>query len=359
MLVGAKTHLGKVRKNNQDGYLVLEKAEWQLYAVADGMGGHRSGEVASSLAIETLRDYFSCTDLREFEQNWQAYLTQVFQEANRKICNLGSKNTEHQGMGTTLTMALHKNSNLYIGHVGDSRLYLVQEGNLRKVTQDHSLVEELVRQGEITPEEAYHHPQKNILLRALGTDPAEIVVDLHKEDFPLHDFMILATDGLTNLVEDQEIRKFITSLTPEESVNELVKLANKRGGHDNITVLVVKNFAKKKTKQVAKPVRKKNPLLVMTIAVLALALSFGYYYLNNSYFLGLYQKKVAIYRGIPLTLGSFRLCRVEEKTSINQQEVSSPYQARIKEGILLSNKEEAYKLIKDITSLPRNQENKR
>lgn len=246
MLIGVKTHLGQVRKINQDSYLVLEKEEWQLYAVADGMGGHKAGEVASCLAIETLRDFFSQTPLNDLKNNWQTYLNLAFQEANRKIFELSCQNSNYEGMGTTLTMVLHSNSNLYIGHVGDSRLYLIREKEMRKITKDHSLVEELVRQGEITAQEAVHHPQKNILLRALGSSNQEVLVDLCQESFGLNDFLLLSTDGLTNLVEEKEIQEFVSTLTPEKSVEQLVKLANQRGGHDNITVLVVQNLPQKK-----------------------------------------------------------------------------------------------------------------
>lgn len=238
MLIGAKTDLGKVRQINQDNYLLLEKPEWQLFVVADGMGGHKSGEVASTLAVETMKELFSSYHLTDLEENWQTYLNSAFQEANRRITNLSSSESQYEGMGTTLTVALHKGSKLYIGHIGDSRLYLVHRGEIKRITQDHSLVEELVRQGELTPEQATNHPQRNILLRALGSLP-QVSVDFYQEDcYPKETIIILATDGLTNLVQDTEIMEWVLNFPPEKAVEELINIANKRGGHDNITVLV-------------------------------------------------------------------------------------------------------------------------
>lgn len=245
MQVGAKTSLGQVRKVNEDNYLLLEEDKWKLYAVADGMGGHKAGEVASYLAVETLKEFFSNSVLTDLEKNWRTYLNQAFLEANSAIVNLSQKNTEHEGMGTTLTAVLYIGERLYIGHVGDSRAYLIRNEKIRRITNDHSLVEELVRRGEITDEEAKNHPQRNILLRALGS-ASEITVDFYDEDFYPNDIAVLATDGLTNLVEDREIKETTLNLPPLKAVEQLIKLANSRGGYDNITVLVVKNELKKK-----------------------------------------------------------------------------------------------------------------
>jgi len=240
MLVGIKTDLGKVRKINQDNCLALDKKDWQLYLVADGMGGHKSGEIASYLAIKAVEKFFSTLNMADWEEKWQYYMNEAFKKANEDILTLSSNNKEHDGMGTTLTAALYKKDKLYIAHVGDSRLYLLVEGMLKKITRDHSLVEELVRQGEITPEQAVHHPQKNILLRALGSWN-DFLVDVYQEDFKEGQIVLLATDGLTNLVTTEEIKEKIISLLPQAAAESLVDLANQRGGYDNITVLIVKN----------------------------------------------------------------------------------------------------------------------
>jgi len=241
MQVGVKTDLGRVRKVNEDNYLILERDNWELYAVADGMGGHQAGEVASSLAIEALKEYFSVRDLLDLEENWGRYWKEAFQEANSKILLFGQKNTEQMGMGTTLTGVIHQKGKLYLGHVGDCRLYLIRGEEIRKITDDHSLVEELVRRGEVGLEEAKFHPQRNILLRALGSS-SQMEVDLYQEDFAFQDSLLLATDGLTNLVEEKEIQESVSSWPPEQAVEMLTKLANQRGGHDNITTIIVKNL---------------------------------------------------------------------------------------------------------------------
>lgn len=350
MQVGARTDLGQVRKINEDNYLLLETKEWQLYAIADGMGGHQAGEVASSMAVDCLKDFFSEKELADWEENWKNYLDQAFQEANRKIYNLSQQSSMHQGMGTTLTAVLHKNGQLYIGHVGDSRMYLVRGEEIKRVTNDHSLVEELVRQGEMTVEEAKYHPKRNILLRALGS-AQEIGVDLYKEDFVLQDILLLSTDGLTSLVEEEEIKTYILNWPPEKAAEKLTKLANGRGGHDNITIIIVKNiFQEKKTKNINYNwIRYGKKIIIFSLLLLVLS---GYYYWDNSYFLGFYQDKLTIFKGVPLALGSFKLCKVEEITGIDQTEVVNPYRERVKEGIMVRDKNEAYVLIKDITSLP-------
>ena len=350
MQVGAKTDLGQVRKINEDNYLLLEKKEWQLYAIADGMGGHQAGEVASSLAVDCLKEFFSEKELVDWEKNWRIYLDQAFQEANRKIYNLSQQSSQHQGMGTTLTAVLHKNGHLYIGHVGDSRMYLVRGEEIKRVTNDHSLVEELVRQGEMTTAEAKYHPKRNILLRALGS-AQEIGVDLYEEDFASQDILLLSTDGLTSLVEEEEIKTYILNWSPEKAAEKLTKLANSRGGHDNVTVVIVKNILQEKKTRNIKCKWIKYGKRLLTFSLLLLVLS-GYYYWDNSYFLGFYQDKLTIFKGVPLALGSFKLCKIEEITRIDRKEVVNPYRERVKDGIMVRDKKEAHVLIKDITSLP-------
>lgn len=350
MQVGAKTDLGQVRKINEDSYLLLGKKDWQLYAIADGMGGHQAGEVASTLAVDFLKEFFAKKDLRDWEESWQIYLEQAFQEANRRIYTLSQQSSEHQGMGTTLTAVLHKNGQLYVAHVGDSRMYLLRGTEIERITNDHSLVEELVRQGEMTMEEAKYHPQRNILLRALGS-AQEIGVDLYQESFAHEDIMLLCTDGLTSLVEEEEIKDHILNYSSEIAADKLVKLANSKGGHDNITVIIVKNAdQEKKTKNIeSKWIKYGKELLTFSLIILVVS---GYYYWDNSYFLGFYQDKLTIFKGVPLALGGLKLSKIEEVTKIDRKQVVNPYRERINQGIMLDNKEEAYDLIRDITALP-------
>jgi len=236
MKFGAKTDIGLVRENNEDAFLVCPRR--RLLAVADGMGGHLAGEVASRLAIEVL-DRKVPFPVPSDESSAARMLESTFQEANEVILQYGRRFPDCYGMGTTLTAALLCGSRLIIGHVGDSRLYLWRRGNFRCLTADHSVAEELVRNGTISPEAALHHPYRHVLTRALGTD-FQLEVDILEKTLEPGDRVLLCTDGLSNLVMDNEIedilRENLRSL--EEIADSLVNLALNRGGYDNVTVVV-------------------------------------------------------------------------------------------------------------------------
>lgn len=232
MRVGVRTDVGLVRESNEDGYHVGER----VWVVADGMGGHQAGEVASHLALETL----SQAGLGEGDQGGDGiYLVEAIKEANRRIYDEARRNPAFAGMGTTLTAAVYDDGCLYIGHVGDSRAYLVREGAIIQLTEDHSVVAELLRDGTLSAEEARVHPHRNYLTRALGIE-REVAVDLIKEGICEGDRLILTTDGLTNMVEDEEILEVVMRMKdPQESCDLLTEMARRRGGTDNITVLIV------------------------------------------------------------------------------------------------------------------------
>ncbi|NPV91397.1 MAG: Stp1/IreP family PP2C-type Ser/Thr phosphatase [Firmicutes bacterium] len=234
MEVWARTEVGLVRQLNEDSFLV--KPERGFLAVADGMGGHQAGEVASQLAVATLDRV-----VQGVEDDPQPGLTleRAFLEANTEVWRQGQSNPDFYGMGTTLTAVLVGDKSLSAAHVGDSRLYLCREGKLRQLTSDHSVVEELLRSGVISPQAAVNHPFRHILTRALGTEKS-VNVDLIEETTMPGDRLMLCSDGLTNLVSDQELEKILgdPDHTPESSVDELTELALKRGGHDNITVVI-------------------------------------------------------------------------------------------------------------------------
>ena len=232
---GAATDTGRVRPSNEDAYLALPG----LFAVADGMGGHRGGSVASALALETLRGRLvdgdgPCTTDR---------LVLAVQEANEVIVDRAAQDPELLGMGTTLTaialVQLHDQAALGVVNVGDSRLYLLKDGELEQITEDHSLVATLERQGRLTREEAAVHPQRNILTRALGID-ARVMVDSWEILPFVGDRYLLCSDGLYNEVDDRRIEATLRKLAdPAEAAHELVRLANEAGGRDNITCVVV------------------------------------------------------------------------------------------------------------------------
>ncbi len=241
MNVSAISDIGKVRDINEDNYCIYEK-DYKLFIVADGMGGHNAGEVASFLVVNSIKDHITnyvSADMEE--QAVKGIIFEAFNRANEKVYLYAQENSSCDGMGTTATLALKMDSTLYIGHVGDSRAYIIRDSVIEQITQDHSLVAELVRSGSITEIEANKHPQKNIITRALGTNK-NIKVDIFNMDFSYGDILILCTDGLSNFVDKYEIEKTALEFKDSNDACErLVSMANKRGGYDNITVLVAKN----------------------------------------------------------------------------------------------------------------------
>jgi len=224
--VGAATDIGQVREGNEDSYLVVEP----LYAVADGMGGHRGGEVASSLALETVHGMF---------ERREGSLAEQVAEANRAVFDRSQSDRKVSGMGTTLTAAQVDGNRVHLVHVGDSRAYLLRGGELTQVTEDHTLVHRMVMEGEISEEEAETHPHRSVLTRALGVDQ-NIQVDEGDLEVAPGDRLLLCTDGLTGMVPEGQIREILLeSRDPQEAVDKLVKVANRAGGIDNITALIL------------------------------------------------------------------------------------------------------------------------
>lgn len=224
---------GKVREKNEDDYLINIEDEFKVFAVADGMGGHEAGDVASALAIETINNYqFDADDLAD-------EIRKAIDLANKKIC-IKSKDVNKK-MGTTITLAIVNKNIVKIGHVGDSRAYIYDDKQLKQVTKDHSYVRQLVKKGLISESEAENHPQKNLLLRALGTEQ-EVEIDLIEVGINEGDLLLLCSDGLTNMVAEKEIIR-ILDMESELSAkaDKLVEIANENGGHDNITVLIYRN----------------------------------------------------------------------------------------------------------------------
>lgn len=228
IVAGYCTHQGQRRERNEDSLVVDEALA--LFAVADGMGGHRGGEVASTTAVEALRAAVAN----------QRAISEAVMDANRAVFERAAGRPELQGMGTTLTAAVVvEPDSLLLGHVGDSRAYLLRDGELSRITEDHSLVEELVREGRITAEQAEVHPQRNIVTRALGID-REVAADVYAVPVRSGDRVLLCSDGLTNMVREREIGRIATEAAdPEDVANQLVDAANAAGGDDNITVVVL------------------------------------------------------------------------------------------------------------------------
>ena len=236
----AKSDIGKVREMNQDYYYISNSLdEVQLYMLADGMGGYNGGEIASRLAIQTAKSYIE-NNFKEIPKDKDSIIQLVgssMEYANMVVYEKSKEDPELEGMGTTLEICLIYNNKVFIG---DSRIYRIRNEFIRKLTQDHSYVQKLVKDGTITKEEAEHHPQKNMLMKALGCN-AFIEPDVMVKGFLKDDILIMSTDGLTNLVKQEDIFR-LAKKDFERAPKELVDLANQNGGYDNITVVVIKNI---------------------------------------------------------------------------------------------------------------------
>lgn len=239
----AKTDIGKVREINQDYYYISDSLdEVQLYMLADGMGGYKGGEIASKLAIQSAKSYIE-NNFKEIEKDKESIIQLVassMEYANMVVYEKAKSEEELEGMGTTLEVCVIYNNKAYIGHIGDSRIYRIRKEFIRKLTQDHSYVQKLVKDGTITQEQAMHHPQKNMLMKALGCN-AFVEPDVMVKGFLKEDILVMTSDGLTNMVTQEEIFKQAKK-DIEQAPKELVKQANKNGGYDNITVVVIKNI---------------------------------------------------------------------------------------------------------------------
>ena len=239
----ARSDKGKVREMNQDYYYISNSLDVvQLYILADGMGGYNGGEIASSLAVQTAKNYIenNFSQIDKDKDSIIQLLGSSMEYANMVVYEKSKENSELQGMGTTLEICLIYNNKVYIGHIGDSRIYRIRKEFIRKLTQDHSYVQKLVKEGTITKEQAAHHPQKNMLMKALGCN-AFVEPDVMVKGFLKDDILIMCSDGLTNLV-NQDIIYEKASKNIEQATKDLVELANDRGGYDNITVIVIKNI---------------------------------------------------------------------------------------------------------------------
>jgi PPM family protein phosphatase len=243
VVASLRTDVGCVREINEDSGKYVQPnnpevlaSKGMLFVVADGMGGHSAGEVASSIAVETVsRVYYDDKNLPEES------LKKAFQQANRDIHAVSIKNASLSGMGTTCTALVLKDGTALSAHVGDSRIYLVRDGQIYVMTEDHSAVMEMVKRGLISHEEARYHPDKNIILRAVGSQP-EVEVSSWEEPFPVRasDQFILCSDGLYDLVTDEEIKQAVLDGDPHVACEGLITLAKERGGYDNITVGIIR-----------------------------------------------------------------------------------------------------------------------
>ena len=235
----ALTNMGVRRNTNQDYAYVSEQNVGNLpniLIVADGMGGHKAGEVASEQAVnavlESIRQNNSTDKISIIEE--------AIAEANKKVLHMATSDEKFKGMGTTLVVATLENDILYVANVGDSRLYLIKDNEIRQITRDHSLVQEMVSMGELDKESAKTHSRKNVITRAIGVD-TKIVADFFEVDITSGTKILLCSDGLSNMVDDSQINDIVDEYagkTLEETVHKLIDAANENGGHDNIAVVL-------------------------------------------------------------------------------------------------------------------------
>jgi serine/threonine protein phosphatase PrpC len=324
-----KTDTGRQRHANEDSYF----AGAPLFAVADGMGGAQAGEVASRIAARAFERRRRVSD----DAPAEGQLEEIAQRANREIHRLAQEDSSRAGMGTTLTAAMVRDDEVALGHVGDSRAYVFRDGQLKRLTKDHSLVEELRRQGRLTEEQAEEHPQRSIITRALGPEPS---VNVDTMTFPAKngDVFLLCSDGLTTMVSDDQIRQILSEAkTLRSAVNRLVEAANSGGGRDNITAVAFRladadakegeegatlisrtaeqaGLTGERVRAATDRMRGRGPMpaparrrrvLGWAVAVLAVVVVFGGGFLlaRSVYFLGTdSQGNVALYRGLPYSL---------------------------------------------------------
>ena len=243
MRILAKSDIVKAREMNQDSfYAAKEEDEIKLFILADGMGGYKGGEIASSVAVYSAQNYI-CNNFKETPKDRASILkliTDSMEYANLMVYERSKENEEFKDMGTTLDICLIYNNKAFIGHVGDSRVYRIRKNIIRKLTTDHSYVQKLVKDGTITKEEADNHPKKNMLMKAIGCNSL-VEPDVMCKGFLKDDIILMCSDGLTNMLKDDQIYKVLLE-NSENPVAALINAANREGGIDNITTIIIDNI---------------------------------------------------------------------------------------------------------------------
>jgi PPM family protein phosphatase len=374
LVFAAATDVGRMRKNNEDSYLSAEP----VAAVADGMGGHSAGEVASAIAIEELA---ALGERGPWENETAATddLKQAILRANRRIRGMAASDRKLNGMGTTLVALLQDGDMVHVANVGDSRGYLLRQGELSQVTVDHSLVQELVDDGRLSPKDAERHPQRSVITRALGIDP-EVEFDLFTYKLQVGDRLLLCSDGLSDVVEPTQIRNVLLRVrSPQKAARQLITVANEQGGPDNITVIVVDAVdesaaldledeqtgdltdgsatgalplvsgdgdalaARGRGGRAARAAkdrslamhRRLQRFLIAGIVVLlaAVLLVAGRSFLFSRYWVGFDGDTVAVFQGVPGNVAGLRFSRLVERSPVSRAQVPAGYAARLEDGV--------------------------
>ena len=238
LLYSARTDVGMIRSGNEDNFAVNAGGDRGLFVVADGMGGHAAGEVASEMAVQIIE--LELASIKDLEEKASAdRVMEALRKANRNIHDRTITEVDKQGMGTTASVLLVNNNRYLIGQVGDSRVYLLRAGKFDQLTKDHSYVQEQVDAGYLTPEQARYHPYSNVITRCVGAG-SDVEPDIYRGEVRAGDLFLVASDGLTGMVDDRRLAQLLSSpAQPERKVQALISEANGRGGLDNITAIIV------------------------------------------------------------------------------------------------------------------------
>ncbi len=352
---GAATHRGRVREKNEDAVFVGRA----VFGVADGLGGHRAGEVASRLAVECLAEL----------ERVGGTLEGCFREANRRIIRAAAESGDLKGMATTLTAVAVGDGYMDLAHVGDTRAYLYRAGTLTRLTTDHTLVQDMVDAGGLSEEEAERHPQRSVLLRALGVEE-RLEVDRARIPLQEGDRILLCSDGLTSVVSEEEIAGVLAGVgEPRAAAQVLVERANAAGGPDNVSVVVVdvKEAGRARSgeardwatafarvaagRRVTPPLPRRKRRWRKILAVLVLGVVVGgaaWQVVRNQYFVGVWEGKLAVYSGVPQSLLGRRLARLVEVTTLPLEEVDPMYRRKVEEGIPARNLEDARRIVREM-----------
>ena len=335
---GSRTDIGCVRDHNEDSLVVAPP----LYVVADGMGGHAAGEVASEIAVEVLAERAPKTLDPEA-------LARAVEEANLAIINAARIGEGRKGMGTTCTAAMLEDERLIIAQVGDSRAYLMHNGKLQQLTRDHSLVADLVEAGEITPAQARIHPQRSAITRALGSDP-RTQPDMYEINVEAGDRLLLCSDGLSSMLEDDEIQTIMNRTDdPQLCAAQLVNGAIAAGGSDNVTVIVVNitGLAEVRTRRIARKTKFMAGFIIVLLIAIIAGTVFGFnYWVSNSAFLAESDGKVAVYRGIPGEILGMSFFELDHVTDVDVNALQPGLANRLRnEGVSADNIEAANNLV--------------
>ena len=331
------TDIGRVRTHNEDTILL----EPPLFAVADGLGGHEAGEVASGTAIGTL------AEAAPRRPDAKA-LGRAARTANRAVLQAARDGLGREGMGTTLTAAVVEGGRIAVAHVGDSRAYLLHGGTLERITEDHSVVADMIRQGSLTEEQSRTHPNRSVITRALGTDQ-NMYPDTFEVDAAPGDRLLLCSDGLTGMLTDDEIAEIIdTYRDPDVAVRMLVDRANEAGGHDNVSVVIVDIEGGRGGLAAPRAPRGWLSVLVWTFAFLAVLAIAGwgtYRYAHDQAYLVDEEGVVVLYRGVPGEFAGYSLRWLEAETTIPVSALDIVTAQRLESGVPVENVDAGYDLI--------------